>query len=307
MSFFKTIADSIGTASGVACPLFGIITASLSLQIGGTIAVVLGSLSIGLFGFVAVGMFYFIYKKNQKEELELAQKTSSYLTEFIENYCQIVRMNNMNDSNVFSFLKRRSQQKEEYKFQLKFIEFIKVNYPDFLKNYPYSEHNFNNSTINEIIEEFNASESLKKLIKPPTWISLASSFFISLAGVFGAIAGTSAGIMGILIGLGITTGFAACPPIGIAILVLATLTALFVAIQSIQSTVEKNQKTQVYKSFKHFNNAYENGLNLDFSKTNDYQANFNTVRPKTNFALASANLELDSDELDIYQNQFYKL
>lgn len=305
MSFVKTISDSVGTAAGVACPLFGILFASLSLQIGGTIAVALGSASIFLLGFIALAMLYVTYEKNKEEQLAIAQKTTSYLTEFIENYCQLLRLNNMNDLNLISFLKRCAKHKDEYKFQLKFIEFIKKKYPTFLKNYPYSDQEFNNLVIEEIIREFNDSKSLKKLIKSPPWTTIASSFFISAAGVFGAIAGTSAGIMGILMGLGVTTGFAAIPPLGIAILVLAAVTALCVAIHSVHGIIEKNQKTLLFKSFKHFNNSYGDGFDLSFSKeNNEFFHNFKSNRLKHNFEHVSATIPPIFDTQNFAENRY---
>lgn len=256
MSFYKTISDSVGTAAGVACPLFGIASASFSLKIGSTVALVLGSVSIVLFSAVALGVFYIFYQKNKAEELKLNNKTKAYLTEFIEN---------------FSITNRQKVILEEGVIQCSLIRFMEQNYPSFLRNYPYANQKVNSKMLEKIINHFTNSLAIKKLIPSPPISTLAPIFFLTITAVFGAVAGTTAGMMGIAVSLGLLSGFV--PALGIAVILFSAVTAICIATHSVRGTIEHNQKTHLYKSFKHFNRSFKNS---DLEKNKPEFAIFNS-------------------------------
>ena len=257
MSFFKTISDSVGTGAGVAWPLFGIVSASLSLAVGGTFALILGSICTCLFISIALGVFYLIYQKNKVEELKLDNKSLIYITEFIESFClSYSKDNDINNEKLTAFLEVCAIQNEEFLLQIYLLKFIKKSNPSFLINYATRDQNENREILKKIIKEFNAFPILDKWIISPPMITLAGGFFLTSTAVFGSVAGTSAGIMGLFISLGFIGGFGSLPVLGGAVILVGALAAAYVAVQTTRGMIEKNQKLQVYKSFKHFNHTF---------------------------------------------------
>ncbi len=74
MQLLKSVTDAVGTASGVAWPIFGTISGSLSLSVGGIAAIALGSVSCGIFILIALPWAIWSYTKYLAEQKELEQK-----------------------------------------------------------------------------------------------------------------------------------------------------------------------------------------------------------------------------------------
>ncbi|MBA2657220.1 MAG: hypothetical protein H0U70_09625 [Tatlockia sp.] len=264
MTFYRTIADGIGTAAGVACPFFGIISASLSLKIGGSFAIILGSCSLILFAAIAVSVFLIAYFKNQADETELNKKVLLNTSEFIDNLC-ILKKSGIDCTELL--------KSDSLPYDL--FCFIENNYPSFLPKYLSISEDKNSKIISTILNEYYLSSDLDKKIKPVSTPELIKVFFINSAAIFGTIAGSSAGLMGIAMGLGFLSGFGAIPAVGVGIIILATIAAVAVASQAIEATIKTNQKTQLYKGLKQSNRSLNN-LNLAWN-TPKFEKDFSSV------------------------------
>lgn len=74
MQFLKSLGDGVGTAAGVAWPIFGVTLGSLGLAIGGISAIILGAISIAVFLLVAIPVTCWSYQNYLKEKNELLTK-----------------------------------------------------------------------------------------------------------------------------------------------------------------------------------------------------------------------------------------
>lgn len=267
MSVFKPAFDAIGTGAGVAWPLFGILSSALSLGIGGVAMVSLGSICCGLFLIVGIPVFYLSYKKNKLEEMRLNKKLNTHLLNFMERLyrCYIEEATQLDFS---SYLRQIDCEGagEKMTIQALFLEFIKNNQNDFFYNYHQYTAIEKKEEAEEIIKAFINSADFKENSAVPSMRELLEGAFLNFVGVFGAVAGCSAGVMGVFAGLGLISGLSAIPFLGVAILCAAFVLGVCGAVLSVYSNSEKTQKIQLYKNFKHINDHFDAEINLDKQK-----------------------------------------
>ena len=94
-----------------------------------------------------------------------------------------------------------------------------------------------------------ALEPIKNQMKKSTSGSLSKNCvaaFYGFVGTFGAVAGCSAGVAGLLTGLGLFSGFAAFPFVGWCILGFAFSLALFAAVSAFEESKEM-AKNELWK------------------------------------------------------------
>ncbi|KTD35102.1 hypothetical protein Lnau_1992 [Legionella nautarum] len=253
MSIFKSTFDAIGTGSGVAWPSFGILSSALSLGIGGAAMAALGSVCCGLFLLVSVPVFYLTYKKSRLEESRLNEKLAIHLSRFIDQLHDCY-LNQAEQLDFYSYLNQLDRQSErQLNLQVQFLEFIKKNTPQFFRKYEQFSPGKREAKLKEIISAFLNSSDFEETIKPLSNDELLDGAFLSFVGVFGAAAGCSSGVIGVLAGVGLFGGFGVIPVLATIVLTTAILLAVCGALVSIHSHIEKNKKTQIYKNFKTFN------------------------------------------------------
>ncbi len=284
MQILKSFGDGIGTAAGVAWPTFGIVFGTLGLTVGGSSAIILGSISVGLFLSVLIPITYWSYRSYLKEQQELQQTTQQAedrLGEFIFNYLLAVlrecllnkEKENINDIDSFILV--------EYLKEKIFSDIAKVN-----ANYTtqtikilhkllddHQSNNFLYQFIKIASDKTNNTDSkillLKNLNKiyqeahvfiatPLSRFTLIKVGAIGFSAAFGSIAGCAAGTLGLLSAVGLFAGITTIPMIGWAILGSAAIFGLVIAGVCIYSTYKKNLMCQVISQYIVTNDGLEN-------------------------------------------------
>lgn len=244
MHKFNSTFGGIGTGAGVAWPLFGILSSALSLGVGGTFAISLGCICGFLFLAVSIPVFYISYKRANAVELKLDQKIHLIFSGFLNSIEEFDKIFPNNGENC-----------PKIRLQLQFIQFLKLKNSILLTNinlHEASKQELLASLINDFIKQPNIKKDLSSL--PISHLS--DTAFMSFVGVFGSIAGCSAGLMGVFVTLGIISGFGALPILAAVVLSAATGLGVFAAVHNTKTEIEQNRKIQIYKSFKKFNRDF---------------------------------------------------
>jgi hypothetical protein len=254
MSIIRSYFDGVGTGAGVAWPSFGIMASVLSVGVGGTLAITLGTICCLIFLAVSIPVFYLSYKKISLEEKQLNNKVNLKLMTFIDNHYQNYLNTAYQDNQRFPDYLNSWGLSDPQTMQDNLLAHINNSDVGFFSNY----HNFSTTEKKKKLAAFiHAHIASIKNIPSPTFNELASTAFLNFVGVFGSIAGCSAGVMGVISGLGIISGFGAIPLVGAAVLMIAIGLGIYSGIYATQSMIEKNKKTKMYKDFKRFNNQFE--------------------------------------------------
>ena len=224
---FKSIISGIGTGAGFAWPLFGIVFNVVGGSIGGLVSFTLGGFAIGLFMAIGSAIFYLSYQKAQEEQQHsqaLLQKNEKKLMEFINEYINIIYKNYQLSVKTMPFKTYLSLQLNQHLLATAKDE----------KQTPLHQA----LTIIKIMIEQQSIK--KKLILPMIEQKIIQQYsvpssnvivpiFHAFVGTFGSIAGCSAGVSGLLTGLGLFSSFAAFPIIGWGILGFAIAMGIFAA------------------------------------------------------------------------------
>ncbi|WED42051.1 hypothetical protein [Legionella cardiaca] len=253
MSIIRPFFEGIGTGAGVAWPLFGIISSSLSLGIGSAFALTLGLICSSIFLLVSIPVFYLAYQRFQEEEKKLNDKFLGLLKKLTLKSKQF--LDECSQEDLLRIIGEKSEQNIHYDHELKddqsFSNFIAClaatcNKNNFT-NLPDKEKN---NIIFQALYVWMHSAEVKKSLKSVSNMNLLYAGFLGFVGVFGSIAGCSAGLMGLLGGLGLLTGFSAFPLVGLIVLTLASGFGIYTAISATSSTIEKDNKNQLCKKMK---------------------------------------------------------
>ena len=257
MSFSRSLFDGIGAGAGVAWPLFGIVSSVLSLGVGGSLAISLGSVCCIVFLAVSIPVFYFAYKKSKEETKQLDEKLTTHLFNFIDTLHKAYLANKTEDESFTDYLNRwlilENEKENKNHLQIMLILFIKKNSPSLLNQYHRLPPETKKENLSQLIQNFIGIIDLNGILTKPAKKELLKVAFLNFVGVFGAVAGCSAGLMGVFIAFGITLGFGANPLLGLGILVLALGLASYSAVIATQGNIEKGKKTQIYKNLKSYN------------------------------------------------------
>ncbi|CEK10071.1 hypothetical protein [Legionella hackeliae] len=260
MSIIRPFFEGIGTGAGVAWPIFGIVTSTLSLGSGGTTAVALGAFCSSLFLIVSVPIFYFSYQNYKNEENKLNNKFITRCNELYFNINQTVKNLNLSanpsaqKNTPISLCDFGIEQEKYHDFKAYLTILIMQN------NYEQLLENEKNTVVANIVNHLVTTATMK-CQNSITSSTLIYSAFLGFVGAFGTIAGCSAGFMGLLAGLGIVSGFSAAPVLGIMILILAVGCGIYSAFTSVDSIQEKISKKAVCKQINAFNSflmTYQN-------------------------------------------------
>ncbi|WP_133127402.1 hypothetical protein [Legionella nagasakiensis] len=272
MALIKSSLDGIGTGAGVAWPFFGIFTSSLGIAAGSTLALVTGSIAGLLFCVISGAIFYWSYQhtQNKKTTLQLKlfnhqKKLNTLLSLYLEDgYHDCLYRHGETDKPI---------EKEAI------IAYLKTKIAKDLKDshgQPPTASLFsallNHEASKDLFEQFVLSKRMpsanmkKKMddriyaltskllrqvsIKPIPKTILLRSAFMGAAGAFGAVAGCTAGFVGLLSGLGLITGFSAIPIIGWATLAVAIGLAILVAVNTASHITERQRIKEMHSNAK---------------------------------------------------------
>lgn len=227
MEYFKSIISGIGTAAGVAWPLFGIAFGAVGAAIGGLASLALGGVAIGLFISITAAIFYLSHQKAQEEQQKFKaqlQKNEQKLMGFIDEYIKISYINYQSSIQTIPFktylaLQLEQQlsvtaqdEKQATLHQVLIIIKTITENPDFKRN----------AILPGLKQQIINSQ-------PAPYFNTMTPAFFAFVGTFGSIAGCSAGVSGLLNGLGLFSSFAAFPILGWGILGIAVAMGLFAA------------------------------------------------------------------------------
>ncbi|MGC1182580.1 hypothetical protein [Legionella sp.] len=249
MSLVKSAFNGIGSGAGVAWPFFGILFTLVGGSIGGSISLMLGSIAIGLFFTVSVFVFYFSYQQTQKDEQQLQdllRKNERKLSADIGYYINSIREYLLSKKELNDFdryfpcvLNQDLQQITALDKDSPLFQFLAI------LSKEYEQHcciPSNQIIIQRLMEE---------LSQPPVpYSKIFISAFFDFVGTFGSIAGCSAGVSGLLNGMGIFSSFAAFPLLGWGIIGIALTLGLFSAYSAmidVQQTFKKQLLNQTFK------------------------------------------------------------
>jgi hypothetical protein len=276
MRIFKSVGDGVGTAAGVAWPLFGIVSSSLGFVAGSLSSIILGSISSGLFLFVALPVAIWSYQDYLREKNELSQKylekqnntyemLFSLLQAMIRNYLFKMVSNDLskfeNDEIINYLIKKINKIKTSLRetspntfLLLDDISNNKIKLISFVTQLK-DQNDIDSCSMEDepLLNTHQARESgSKQYVKwncrnyllttsySPHLKIGASSFF----GAFGTILGCTAGLCGMLSGVGLFAGFAAVPFVGWAALAGSILFGLGIGIICTYSSLQKNKLEQ---------------------------------------------------------------
>ncbi|KTD16154.1 hypothetical protein [Legionella jordanis] len=251
MSLLKSSFDGIGTGAGVAWPLFGILSSSLGLAAGSVLTIVAGSIASLLFCAVAGLVFYISLNNARQAEKKAEEKLKLKIEELCELtyfYLQSVQKNvSLNLKAPEDNLQILEGIKKQIELDLKNCDrtlLISELLEQLLFHPKYEGLLRSLVTLSYGEDEIKFTKTLKGLIsgiirtevanKRPSTMAIIQTAFLSMVGTFGAIAGCTAGFMGLLSGLGLLAGFSAVPIVGWATLLIAITLATVVAVNSIE-------------------------------------------------------------------------
>ncbi|HHF0524785.1 TPA: hypothetical protein ACTUT5_003359 [Legionella anisa] len=248
MVYFKSIINGIGTGAGVAWPMFGIVFSVVGASIGGLVSFALGGVAIALFMMISTAIFYLSYQKAQEEEQRsqtLLQKNEQKLMEFVNEYIYNIYKSYQLTAKTIPFKAFLSSQldqqlsaiaKDEKKTPLyQSLKLIKI----LIEQQLLKEKSILPIIEQKIIQQYSVPYS--NVIIP---------IFYAFVGTFGSIAGCSAGISGLLTGLGLFSSFAAFPILGWGILGFAISMGIFAANNAISETQETSKNELLNQTVK---------------------------------------------------------
>ncbi|MDP3267417.1 MAG: hypothetical protein Q8M40_00065 [Legionella sp.] len=237
MTLFKSSVNGIGTGAGVAWPLFGIVFGAIGGTIGSPVSLLLGLGSILLFLTVTLSVAYFSYKdaKNaQKDAQNSINKNQNKLLERIETYLALLKKNGV--EHIQEQIKANFEKINRSNPQSAVIPLLIA-----LKNY----------TINDFIKEL----SVKVSQAPISSSTLVIKGFFGFVGTFGSIAGCSAGVAGLLTGLGLFSSFAAFPVTGFCLLGAAIFLGVVAARRAVTEYKRESAHQEMNIQIKNINKA----------------------------------------------------
>lgn len=257
MASIKSLFDGVGSGSGVAWPTFGILFPTLGLAVGGTVALTLGSVLGCVFIGVGIPVIYLSYKQSKKEDAalqtklerrsqKLAENIDHYLLTIYDQYLSLNPADNSeNTETCYNFFKEKIQEDKlltENSLLLNIFDMLLSEQEDsgLLKQYI----KFKISHKEEVLRRFIpycAHKMQALMVQPTPKGMLLANAFVGFVGAFGAIAGGSTGVLGLLAGLALFPGLAALPVLGWVILSIAVLAGVFAAVVIAQKAHERFQ------------------------------------------------------------------
>lgn len=277
MQIIKSFGDGIGTAAGVAWPTFGLVFGLFALAASGFFSILLGSASIVIFLGVLLPTTYWSYKQYLKEKdalqrcvYDLENKTIellfSYVAAVIEEYFlahDIHEVSAAHSANLVAYIKSKIEHDTHYKKlftahpaakllqklmtcenadgwlnQFANLYTQKVLQQDACQQFIAVKHLIHH--IDTIVIDHHQSE-FQSTLPRTTEMRIALSGFFS---AFGSIAGCSAGVFGMLIGIGVFAGIGVIPIVGWVALAAAVIFGVSVGLICVSTARHKHHQEQ---------------------------------------------------------------
>ena len=249
MKFFKSVLNGVGSGAGVAWPLFGIVFTVFGGAVASLFSLTLGIISISLFFAVGIPIFYFSYQEMKNEEgrfQEQLDKNQQKLLTDIQEY--------LNSIYRYALHEKEKTDVHDLFARILIMDLNKIAHMDArsplylilsLLNEEYQlKQTIPNNKI--ILEHLVHKISLTPV---PLAQKLVAPFF-TFVGTFGSITGCSAGVSGVLTGMGLFSSFAAFPLLGWGILAFALISGIGMASESLAKTSERFKKNELNQTIK---------------------------------------------------------
>jgi hypothetical protein len=228
MQILKPIGDGLGTAAGVAWPTFGLISGALSMTIAGPAAIVLGAITAAVYVMVAIPVMIWSFRETSLENNKLiikSQKQTNKLEKNLRDYLAILVRECRHEAEIahlqhgasaaavkFMLLKTQSGSdtmvNDDVKCALKWL--LKHKKCDEMIAAEINAQN--KQLLADITKELTTANAVKSGFKYKPSISHHIKTGIKhFASGFGALAGCSAGTVGMLLGIGLLTTGGAMP------------------------------------------------------------------------------------------------
>ncbi|VEB34104.1 hypothetical protein [Legionella cherrii] len=249
MEFFKSVLNGIGSGAGVAWPLFGIVFTLFGGAVASLFSLTLGIISISLFFAVGIPIFYFSYQEMKNEEgrfQEQLDKNQQKLLTDIQDY--------LNSIYRFALHEKRKTDVHELFARILIMDLNKIAHVDarsplyLILSLLYEEYKLkqtipdNKVILDHLVHNISLSPTpLSQKMVPP---------FFTFVGTFGSITGCSAGVSGVLTGMGLFSSFAAFPLLGWGILAFALVSGILMASESMAKTNERFKKKELNQTIK---------------------------------------------------------
>ncbi|MFC3908338.1 hypothetical protein ACFORL_04520 [Legionella dresdenensis] len=267
MAFFKPLLDAVGSGGGVAWSAFGIISATMGLASGGVLSLIFGYSAISAFLLIFFPVLILSYQAVQKQQQQLAEKiieSCQMLQIQIRDYLELCHKHFLKRSpggNIDEFRTSLSRKIDKDLRKLRLSN--KGCLADFLQQI------FDRNTLNQFIHhKYNTGPLPEINIKFPAdkrapFSTIAIASFFGFIGGFGAVAGGSAGISGLLMGMGLFAGFTAMPILGWSLLAAALLVA---ALAAFVTGYDANSNHQMAKRHEFVKNQYQSLFEINLDK-----------------------------------------
>ncbi|KTC91490.1 hypothetical protein [Fluoribacter dumoffii] len=249
MIFFKSVVNAIGSGAGVAWPLFGILFALLGGSVASFFSLTFAIISIALFFMVSLPVFYFSYQE-MKEHEEILQvqlfKNQNKLLADIKNYIETLEQ--------YAISEKKTVNREELFKRILMMDLNTIASED--ANSPlysillllYEEYKLKHTLPSNPIIMDRIMHTIS-LAPVPLSKKIVPSFF-SFVGTFGSLTGCSAGVSGLLSGIGLFSSFTVYPLLGGGILVGALILGGIMAYNSMLKAVDDYKKNLLNQSLK---------------------------------------------------------
>lgn len=234
MVLFRSAFNGIGSGAGVAWPLFGLVFSLVGGPIGSCLSLGLGIVCILLFLTISLAICYFSYKEKTKQQQQFSekfQKNQCKLLSKIALYLEIIANQTRQNISPNERLDRDLHQASQDGKGTPLYQILSI----IKKEYPQQEERMDNK---KTMEHIATLEDMKLKPSKLQGIVTAMTGFVS---TFGSVAGCSAGVSGLLTGLGLFSSFAAFPLLGWGILGTALLCGFLMAVEATSSLQEEFQ------------------------------------------------------------------
>ncbi|STX52369.1 Uncharacterised protein [Legionella busanensis] len=270
----KSALEGIGSGNG-AWPIFGILSAVFNLAIGGTTAFILGSICSSAFLLISIPIAYKSYQNMKKQQQELEEKKERYENLLLANLNALLitmqQFKILNTDNAFTSLLEEKVidleqlDKDKNKLFSRFLQYL--SFSTIFSAYNQLEPQLFAQLLRKHINQFLINESNIKSYSSEENKKINEATFQSFMGTFGTIAGGSAGLVGMLVGLGLMAGLSVMPWVGITVLIIATVAAIYMADMTARNTKLNISKADWCKQIKNLSNVTYR-LNCELQKLN---------------------------------------
>ncbi len=260
MIMFRSAFNGIGSAAGVTWPLFGITFTLLGGTIGGVLSLALGSVCISLFVAMGLAICFFAYRdmNNTKQQLQnQLQKNEVKLLDDMDNYIACLKKKYTSSSMEVDF---NTYLKLKLKEDLLFIQKNGDSPLSQILQLMSDEFDKDNGEINKNNILKRITESISQ--QPMPIFKMLASAFSSFVGIFGSIAGCSAGFTGLLNGIGVFSSFAAFPVLGWGVLVTAFILGTYAAVGVALGENDVFKQVTLSQKFKEMHKPLEKAILL---------------------------------------------